>query len=200
MQRSLQKKIRSDLSRQLSMSFESRYWKEEIKRDISFIEKTVNSDLTLLSDHKFESLMSKLEIKTFTLAYAFRKLIENRKVEQKLFKKSIKVTSYKFNGRVAPFYNLSFERSYDLKNAETDTLEAGRVCNMIIHSFVFQFSFYGKRVVYLFLNSDKSKKKCVYRIKIKDLITLFEKASNSYPSKMSLRYSAELNDYVYSEE
>ncbi len=82
------------------MSFESVYWKKNLKRDVTFILKKMNINLDEIEDYeKFEQIFSIIEIKLFIIAYSLRKLIDTKKVSDRLSDIQIKVSAYPKNSK-----------------------------------------------------------------------------------------------------
>ncbi len=182
------------------MSFESIYWKKDLKRDISFILKKMDINLDQIeNDEKFEQIFSTIEIKLFIIAYSLRKLIDTKKVIDKLSDAQLKVSAYPKNSkRLTLMNNHRFEEQYDFNKKQEKKLKIRYICNQIIHSYIFQLVGYKSKIFYVFFNSDDQKNKYLFKIKIKDFLKIVEKFANNYPSSISMVYCEDLKDYKVS--
>ena len=66
------------------MAFESRFWRAEIKRDLSFLERKLSNQLNYADDVDLDEFFSMVEIKLFTVAYGIRKLMETGQFPDRL--------------------------------------------------------------------------------------------------------------------
>jgi hypothetical protein len=182
------------------MSFESFYWKKNLKRDITFILNKMDVNLEEIEDdEKFEQIFSMIEIKLFTIAYSLRKLIDTKKVSDKLSDIQIKVCAYPKNlKRLTVMNNHRFEEQYEFENKIEKKLKVRDVCNQIIHSYTFQLVGRRSKIFYVFFNSDHQKNKYLFKLKINDFLKVVERFANNYPSSISMTYCEELKDYKVS--
>ena len=182
------------------MSFESSYRKKNLKRDIKFILKKMDINLDDVEDsEKFEQIFSAIEIKLFIIAYSLRKLIDTRKVSDRLSDIQLKVNAYPKNSKkLTAMNNRRLQEQYEFKDRTETRKRIRRICNQIIHSYTFQPIVYRSKIFYIFFNSDEQKNKYLFRLKIKDLLKVVEKFSNNYPSSIKMVYCEELNDYKIS--
>lgn len=182
------------------MSFESFYWKKNLKRDISFISNKMDINLEEIEDdEKFEQIFSTIEIKLFTIAYSLRKLIDTRKVSDNLSDIQLKVFAYPKNSKILTVMNNHrFEEQYEFENKIEKKLKIRNIYNQIIHSYTFQLVGYRNKIFYLFFNSDHQKNKYLFKLKIKDFLKVVEKFANNYPSSISMTYCEDLGDYKVS--
>lgn len=178
------------------MSFESVYWKSNLKKDVSFIVNKMDINFDEIDDNKFEQLFSKVEIKIFIIAYSLRKLMDTNKVSDNLSNAAIKVNKFPKNSKkLTAMNNHRLEEQYDFKKRIENKLYIRDVCNQIIHSYTFQLTGFRKKIFYIFFNSDHQKNKYLYQVKINDFLKVVLKFSNNYPKKISYTYCNTLKDY-----
>ena len=179
------------------MSFESFYWKKILKRDVSFIIKKMDINLNEIEDNdKLEQIFSTVEIKIFIIAYSLRKLIDTRKVSDKLSNIQIKTLAYPKKSKKITFKtNYRFDEHYDFDKKIETKLLIRDVCNQIIHSYIFQLIIYRNKIFYTFFNSDYNKNKYLFKLKIKDFLKVVMKFSNNYPQHISMIYCKKMKDY-----
>ena len=79
------------------MSFESYYWRKNLKRDLKFIENKLEINFSKINDEKVDEIYSLVEIKLFTIAYSIRKLLDTRKFPDMISQKEIPVIVYPRN-------------------------------------------------------------------------------------------------------
>ncbi|MDA8576141.1 hypothetical protein N9L24_03765 [Candidatus Marinamargulisbacteria bacterium] len=150
-------------------------------------------------DEKFEQIFSTIEIKLFTIAYSLRKLVDTKKVSDKLSDAQLKVSVYQKNSkRLTLMNNHRFEEQYNFDKKDEEKLKIRDVCNQIIHSYIFQLVGYRSKIFYVFFNSDHQKNECLFKLKIKDFLKVVEKFANNYPSSISMIYCEDLKDYKVS--
>lgn len=179
------------------MAFESKYWKNIIKRDIAYIKKIIAKNVdTYKNDDKLEEAFSKVEIKIFNIAYALRKLSDTRKVSDKLANSSYKIDSYpKTKKRITHMNNHRLDEHYDFSKKIELEMKIRDICNKIIHSYIFQLIISRKKFTYIDFTSDHTKSKYLLSFKINRFLQVAEKFANSYPSKSTMIFDAKIGDY-----
>lgn len=108
-------------------------------------------------------------------AYSIRRLIDSAKSSSLLPSKRIPTVRYPLVGR-KPMVLDRFdpERLYDLQKATTAELEVGRLCNQIIHSFVFQIYLEVDGTTSVVFVSDHDRGKHLHGIRFEVLADLFD--------------------------
>lgn len=155
------------------MAFESVFWRSQIKREISFIKKKMNINVSKIDDEiKFESLFSYIEIKLFIIAYSLRKLMDTHKFPDKVSKTKIKLSSFKkinTKEKIAPFQ--SPEKHYDFTNEIKKDVSLRYICSQFVHTFYFQLLANSRgKIRYIEFVSKDDKDKCIYLIEIDYLL------------------------------
>ncbi len=172
-----------------NMAFESRFWRAEIKRDISFLERKLSNKINFADDVDLDKFFSTVEIKLFTIAYALRKLMETGKFPDRVSAVKLNVSQYNRNQKRIRSWG-SFDDYYDLSSQKKIKMELRFLCNQFIHARFFQpvgNSNGFMRVVYFV--SDHDQQKCVYSITIKSLLAKTRTIVDLYPKKMNVVYS-----------
>ena len=174
------------------MSFDSYCWKQLLKKDIKYLDKNL-----LLNNKHTEYLLSNIEIKLFIIVFSLRKLFDSKKISDKLsnYKIEVKCFERKINKNVTKMNNHCLEDIYNIKKGNKTKLYIREICNKIIHSYTFQLVVYGKKIRYVYFNSDYNKDKYLYYIRIKDLINFVSKVLRENPSKIQFIYKDKLKDY-----
>jgi hypothetical protein len=154
------------------MAFESRFWRAEIKRDISFLERKLSNKLNFADDVDLDKFFSTVEIKLFTIAYALRKLMETGKFPDRVSAVKLNVSQYNRNQKRIRSWG-SFDDYYDLSSQNKIKMELRFLCNQFIHARFFQ----------PVGNSNG------YSITIKSLLARVRTIVDLYPKKINVVYS-----------
>lgn len=179
------------------MAFESVYWRAQIKRDIRFLRKKLEIRVDNLNSDKLDYVFSQIEIKLFTITYAFRKLMDTRRLPDKIGMARIKVKKYKRNNKknIIPWHG--FEDYYDLASNSADSLTLRKICNQFIHSYWFQPIGNSKGYIRtVFFVSNDLKEKYLFSINLKYFLSQLEKHIEKYPRSISYTYDAKKGEYI----
>ncbi|WP_062389949.1 hypothetical protein [Demequina iriomotensis] len=108
-------------------------------------------------------------------AYSIRRLIDSAKSSSKLLSKRIPTVQYPLVGR-KPMVLDRFdpEQFYDLQKGMRNDLEVGRLCNQVIHSFVFQIYLEEDATTSVVFVSDLDRGKHLHGIPFEVLADLFD--------------------------
>ncbi len=178
------------------MAFESYYWKKNIKRDIRDIQKKMLISLDLVPDEKIDEVFSFVEIKLFMMAFSIRKLLEARKLPDAVANIEIKVIAYKRNDRRASIF-FDFEKLYDFKDALKKSLKLTDVLNQFIHAYFFQaFTTAKGHFRYLYVTSDRTKNKFLYRVDLKTFLILIKKVSEMHVTRSYTNYDKKTGEFI----
>jgi penicillin-binding protein-related factor A (putative recombinase) len=159
------------------MAFESYYWKKDIRRDISYIQKKMNIKIQNLPDDKFDEHFSKIEIKLFLMAFSIRKLLESQKLPNLVKNMELKCIKYKRNSKTQSLIS-DYEKLYDFDSPIKTTLKSIDLSNQFIHSHFFQaLSNRNGYIRTIFVTSDYQREHCLYSIEIKDFLLFISKIS-----------------------
>jgi hypothetical protein len=158
------------------MIFESSYWRDHLFKQARFLHDKQ-------SQRKWtESSFSRLERELMIGFYSVRKLAEAQKISSALYKQPVKLLSYRSTGRSVEHLNWhKLDELYQLSSADSIEKPLSFVTNQIIHSFVFMPIFNSRRGVELIaFNSDQSKGKNLFAIKLSVVAKLFAKVAGGY--------------------
>lgn len=179
------------------MAYESRYWKAQLKRDVTYLKKKMGlnySDVEEDIDRHF----SMLEIKIMTMAYIVRKLFDTNKLCDSLREEELDVVRYnrKKDGPVSPFK--FFHEEYDLSNGNKKKIKIRKFCNHVIHSFTFQVSGdEDKAFSSIYFVSDRYKDRYIYELKLRKLVDLIKNVAENYPNKIKIFFDQDYGEYIY---
>ncbi len=161
------------------MIWESSVWKEELVRDLLTVKQQIDD-----ADHTtpYEKVAVAIEKFAFTSAFIIRKLSKANKLSDEVESTSLPVRRFPNTDSEVPIHFLNwhkFETFYDLDMAEKTNLSPRRLCNMLIHSFVFvpEMDETGSKFESVLCNSDHTKDKHLYQISLDALFTFVEMVS-----------------------
>jgi hypothetical protein len=174
------------------MIYESEPWREELVRIASRLEKRYTQKRW--SERSFYLL----EKEIFLGAFAARKLIESRKVSDRVAKSRIQVARYPAGSEAITLLNQhKFQELYNLYANEKESLTYRDICNQFIHSSIFApFVPFGKALVGVFVASDRSKSEQLYYMPSVRLIELFQSIGFNSPHTCELRFDEDEGDYI----
>lgn len=183
------------------MAFESYYWKKQAKGDIRAILKRLDLNLSGLESGSLDKTYSVVEIKLFTLAYSLRKLLDAKKLPDKVGNVEINVVSFPRNKKVSMPPWSFFDEGYEMNKPNKIKMPLRHACNSFIHSYHFQPipSFAGK-LTWLYFVSDRDRNKCVYRVNIRRLLNLFGKALEQDVTRYQVAFDPKVGDYKITTE
>ncbi|TGM26178.1 hypothetical protein EHQ71_18115 [Leptospira levettii] len=141
-------------------------WKKILYKNYQVIAKFINqTDKNSISYSKFE-------IAIFTSAFIIRKLAESNKIPPDLLRKelTIKEIKKKSDIHIDIVNDHRFSKIYEMK-ATVKKIDLGYLINQLIHSFSFYVFLNNKGLVdTILINSDFSKRKSAYLIKLSILL------------------------------
>jgi hypothetical protein len=161
------------------MIWESSVWKEELARDLLAVKQQIDDAGSTTS---YEQVAVVIEKFAFTSAFIIRKLSEANKLSDEVESTNLPVRRFPKTDSEVPIHLLNwhkFETFYDLDVAEKTNLSPRRLCNMLIHSFVFilEMDETGSKFERVLFNSDHIKDKHLYQISLDALFTFVETVS-----------------------
>ncbi|MCG6150373.1 hypothetical protein LFX15_18910 [Leptospira levettii] len=152
----------------LNMISNSWEWKKLLYKNYQTIAKYINNIDSNSTNY------SKFEIALFTSAFIIRKLSESNKFPPAILNKEINILEIKKKNDIhIDFINdHRFTKLYEEK-LNKKIINLGYLINQLIHSFSFYLILNRKgQLNYIFINSDFSKKKSAYLIKLSVLLEL----------------------------
>lgn len=158
------------------MITESEYWKNDLKKNVSFFHSKLSQ--TRWREESYAALEKRIMIS----CYIVRKLAESNKITNELFNQNIRVFSYKNTGTVPDLMNShKIDELYEVDNPIETEKQLSYIVNQIIHSFTFRFVFkYPNKIEGFVFNSDRSKRKEIYMVKLKDFIQALSPIAQCY--------------------
>lgn len=159
------------------MIWESWPWKEALKRDLSGVRRRVRA--AAKAKESDEALEVAIERLVFNTAYAVRKLSEAQKLTDTYRASSYRVQRFPRGPRSGPVDLLNWHRiedHYDLDHGASEAMPLARICNLLIHSFVFSVGFADEpwSVAGFFFNSDRTKDHGVWWLEWSEFIRIHQ--------------------------
>jgi hypothetical protein len=180
------------------MIWESCYWKADILKSSQWLKTKV-----IYRRSPSNKIQIELEKCLMITAYQIRKLIEAHKVSNAVAEMKLPVIEYFKNIKNVTFMNWHrLNELYDLEQNREIEIKIIKLCNLIIHSYIFipHLSSNTGPFIGMFISSDKTRNKCLYYLELKKWIEYLDFISNDYPNSCSMVFDKKTNDYiVYSE-
>ena len=174
------------------MIWDSSYWKDELLRLADKLEKRRRQK------HFSERSLAGLEKEIFFAFYATRKLLEAKKLTEKVVHLNVPMASYQSKGKGVTILNFRFDidKHFDFERKTNGTLSLGFLCNQIIHSYIYFNQFYGGRLTRILISSDRMRNRKLYSIKISALERILRKVASDTIRKRTAIYDEKTADYV----
>lgn len=153
------------------MIWESIYWKRELIKDATILEKWCKRKPTNRQYVLFEK-------KLFISAYSIRKLIEAEKIgpDFPMWNYQIEIFQKIINSKKIDFMNKhELNEFYDFDKPVGGNISIDRICNALIHSYIFCLGENEKSEIDSFLfSSDKDIEKFIYKMSIEKFINMLK--------------------------
>lgn len=158
------------------MITESQYWISDLQKNVAYFHEKLGQRIWR------EASFAALEKRIMLTCYIVRKLAESNKISPDKYQAEINLYSYKNKGKTVDFLNShKIGELYEIEEPVVMTKSFSYVINQIIHSFTFQFVFEGhNQIGGILFNSDRSKKKTIYLVKLKELIEAISPIAQCY--------------------
>ncbi|MDP1946158.1 MAG: hypothetical protein Q8L77_01545 [Nitrospirota bacterium] len=147
-----------------------------------------------------ERSLAKLEKEVFIGFYGIRKLLEARKLSDRLSKKCVAAEAFRYTGaRQITIYNWNskFADAYDFENSAKINMSLEFICNQVIHSYVFKEVFdEGGALAGIFISSDRKRNESLYYISLPELIKVFLSVGSDYPTHQRAIFDLKRGDYL----
>jgi hypothetical protein len=159
--------------------YESGYWRDHLARQARFLrEKQSQSRWT-------EASFARLEREVMIGFYSIRKLAEALKITAKVFEQPVELLHYTANGKTVGALNWHrLDELYHVSKGAPESKPLSFVANQMIHSFVFVPIFNEDRKLELIaFNSDRSKGRSLFAIRVSKMEELFAGVAGAYISK-----------------
>jgi hypothetical protein len=171
--------------------WDSAYWKEELFRNANRLKRRQTQRKWVERSH------AGLEKDVMISFYSIRKLIEAHKISDELRDRPVPLRGYPWSGRDVTYMNWDMiDRNYDLESPVSLQQSLAWIANKLVHSFVFMaMCNEGGGLVSILFNSDHTRKKYLYEIRIDQLIVLFEEVGTNDPASISAVFNDKTGDY-----
>lgn len=171
---------------------ESCYWKEDLllhAKRLKPVKKPKRWSEKLVVNFEKELIVS---------FFCIRKLFETHKVSKKSRKYRTSVFCYAPTGKKITWHNhWDIDEIYDLENEKNVTKSIVFLANQLIHSCtIFAYREKNRNWGGVYACSDFERDKTIYRIHIKEIISIFELVGNDYPSSMTMTWNEKASDYT----
>lgn len=161
------------------MITESDYWKNDLRKNVGFFHDKLYQERWNVNS------FAALEKRIMLSCYIVRKLYDSNKITRELFDSEVELYSYENRGVVVDVLNShKLDELYKVENPQLIKKRLSYIVNQIIHSYTFIFTFekINKLSGFAF-NSDRSKKKEVYMLKLTNLIEVLSPIAQCYTSR-----------------
>jgi hypothetical protein len=172
------------------MISDSTFWKRELLREANWLKNHTAPPIRSLT----ATLLSKFEKSLFLGALSIRKLLDSEKLTDKAKTRCVKAVKFLWDGKPVTLIERSqLDNHYDFSKGKTCTLGLRDFCNQLIHSYVFQLTFFDAEggVNGFFLVSDRDRHSHVYFINADDIQNLFR--TIAYDEVTNLEMKRQLN-------
>lgn len=176
------------------MIWESQFWKEDLNRLARQLMKRINQR------RWSERSLAKLEKEVFIGFYEIRKLLEAKKLSERLAKSHVTVQEFRFTGsrKVTLLnWNRKVFDAYDFEKPLTKRVSVSFICNQFIHSYIYKEVFDNNGGLNgFFICSDWLRSKNLYHVSVAETIKLFSRVGMDHPKNLSAAFDAETGDYI----
>lgn len=178
----------------ISMVYESWEWKKELhrKRRQLILHNTKEN-----FDRNFNKACFQLEQAILYSALIIRILGESEKLSKDADTYAINVSCFAPIKHIDRLHRWMDEDEYDWENTETKTVLGKKVCNWLIHSYVFNFLFEEDGSVKgFYVSSDYDRNKVLNLIAFKDWVKYLDFIISDELVAMSMHINEEKSDYI----
>ncbi|OGF51375.1 MAG: hypothetical protein A2044_05655 [Candidatus Firestonebacteria bacterium GWA2_43_8] len=138
-----------------------------------------------------------IEREIFLSVYIIRKMIESKKLTDKIVGMRIKTKCFPIKKHCRVTRNSSYEKKYDLKTVLTRDFNLNFICNQLIHSYVFDILLSEKnKPFWIVFCSDNKRNSELYMLEIKTIINILESISRDCVFRSTGVYNDSIKDYV----
>ncbi len=179
------------------MAYESHYWRQILKRDLTYLNKKITLTHKEVGD-RIDEHFSYVEIKLMTTAYVIRKLADSGKLPDNTLNKAVSVICYNRNKSEPSRPFIDIEREYNFNSKSVTALPLRDICNQIIHSYILQVVGNNKRAFSEFwVTSDFNKEYYLYEISLKQYIKTLRQVANIQVTKLTTSFDEKKGKWIY---
>lgn len=176
------------------MIWDSRIWKEELARDLQAIRDRLQEFESSRVEGAFESASVALDKFAYTSAYIVRKLSEAHKLSDEFESILWPVLTHARLDTKRPIHFMNWhrlEQHYDFEACMSTKITSRRLCNLLIHSFVFmpEMDETAERFSAILFNSDRTKDSELFEISLETLFQFAEAACEDYTDSFDFSVS-----------
>jgi hypothetical protein len=173
------------------MIHESHYWKDDLLRSGSSLERRVGQR------RWYDSTFADVEKKVMLGFYSIRKLIEAKKVDDETAMQGVRVTVFPAKGKVVT--RLNHHRwwdLYDLERPKVSSMNLMPLCHQFVHSYVFGCGFdQSRRLDSVLVSSDRERNRSLINVHLSEVIRVFKAVGENDPNLFRSEFNEAKGDY-----
>jgi hypothetical protein len=171
---------------------ESWYWKVDLMKRAKYLRSKSTQKRWP------EASLARCEQNVMFGFFAVRKLIESRKLTEKVSRMSLQVQNYPPKGRKIHHFNVHrIDDLYDLTRPKAGRVGLPFLCNQVVHSYVFSWTFEEPLTLSgVLVSSDRERSKRLLQISIAAIIRTFEAIGSDDAVGLTARFDDKKGDYV----
>lgn len=181
------------------MVYESGPWKEDLKRRRQLLLQYNTKEHFKKDEDKAYIVIEKA---IFYSAFIIRKLLDcNGKMSDEADQYAIKVTEWKPTRKITVMHRWPKEGEFDWEEGKTKNVLGNKVCNWLIHSFVF-FTEVNEdgTIESFFVSSDYDKNKVAYQVEITEWEKYMKFIETDWVVSLHSHYDEKIQDYVFTKK
>jgi len=173
------------------MIWESHFWKDDLLKYAAVLQKKTRQKVWR------ESSGVVVEKTVFLGFYSIRKLFEAKKLSTSFESLEIPALIYPPTGKVVTLMNWHrTEELFEVEKPKMARMALPYLANQVIHSFIFHHGVNERGgLSFILLASDHQRKKGLYRISIRQVISVFRKVGKDYPSRGEYHLNRSTGEY-----
>ena len=149
-----------------------------------------------------EKAYTVIEKVIFYSAFIIRKLLDcNGKMSDEADRYTIKVTEWKPTRQITVMHRSPGEGEFDWEKGKTKSVLGNKVCNWLIHSFVFLTEENeNKTIKSFFVSSDYDKNKVTYQVGLSEWEKYMKFIATDWVVSLHSHYDEKKQDYVFTKK
>ncbi len=181
------------------MVYESYPWKQDLLRRKRLLVST-NTPIKIAKNEDAAYIV--IEKAIFYTAFIIRKLLDCKmKLSDAADNYCISASKFQTNVHYDGFHNCINENSHNWDKVSITKIAGRKICNALIHSYVFEIEIDDNGVVVAFyVSSDYDKDKHLYKIFLLDWIDYIEFIGTDDVVGLSMHYDKKERAYIFSEK
>ena len=178
------------------MIYESYPWKQDLARRRYLF---LRHNTTEHFQENEDGIYTILEKSVFYSAFIIRKLIDfHEKLSDEADRYKINTQKYIPIKEINALHNWPNETSHEWERVQTEKKYGRDLCNWLIHSYVFSFTYNEEGTIEgFFLSSDYDRNKALYYIDINDWLEYVRYISSDSVVALDAKYDPKSKDYIY---